>query len=201
VLNLKTEALASWSPTSMPPARRTEVIKIGLTASVPPIPLPLKGTAMSLIGPQPRWRSPELAAVCWGSSPATTVAPEPHMATYAQDRLLPLGDRKSELARVDRADRSLAPLGRKRLLRSITPPQQGLALGNSRLVYSSRFGVAAGARRTRRFNVVSGSTSHSFGGRMTVRALSNDAPLRHGGRCERRLEAERGNSRDRSVPS
>ena len=38
---------------------------------------------MAGIGPLSRWRSPELAAGYWGS-PAATVAPGPHGATYAR---------------------------------------------------------------------------------------------------------------------
>jgi hypothetical protein len=41
--------------------------------------------ARAACGPSRRWRSPELAAGCWGG-PAATVASGPHGATYAPDR-------------------------------------------------------------------------------------------------------------------
>jgi hypothetical protein len=60
------------------------------------VPLPQRSTpahacaqrstarAVSFYGPSRRWRSPELAAGCWGSS-AATVASGPQGATYAPD--------------------------------------------------------------------------------------------------------------------
>jgi hypothetical protein len=45
--------------------------------------LPVSST-MTACGPSRRWRSPELAAGCWGG-PAATAASGPHGATYAQD--------------------------------------------------------------------------------------------------------------------
>jgi len=55
-------------------------------------PHPARGEIHSIVfaareagcGPQPRWRSPKLAAGHWGS-PAATVAPGPQGATYAPD--------------------------------------------------------------------------------------------------------------------
>jgi hypothetical protein len=42
-----------------------------------------KEAVMTAYGPQPRWRSPELAAGCWGSS-AAAVAPGSQGAAYAR---------------------------------------------------------------------------------------------------------------------